>query len=80
MLKITYLISSNNFGSETLIFLAKFHERWTIGTILLKLCNLFHSYLSMANWYCLAVSGPTFQAILLHQPTACTQCTQPSAK
>lgn len=71
----TYLINSNSFGSETRILRAKFQLRWTIGTILLKLCNLFHSYRSMANEYWRAVSGPTFQAILLHQPTDCTQWT-----
>lgn len=31
----TYLINSNNLGSETLIFLAKFHDKCMIGTILL---------------------------------------------
>lgn len=74
----TYLMSAKSSGSDTLIFLAKFQDKCNIGTMDLKLCNLFHSYLSIANWYCRAVKGPTFQAMLLHQPTACTQCTQPA--
>lgn len=74
----TYLINSNNFLSDTLIFLAKFHDKWSIGTIDLKFCILFHSYLSIASWYCLAVNGPTFQAMLLHHPTAWTQWTHPA--
>lgn len=30
--------------------------------------SLFHSYLSIATLYISSVSGPTFHAMLLHQP------------
>lgn len=72
----THLINSYSLGSDTLILRARFQLRCTIGTILLKLCNLFHSYRSMPSWYWRPVNGPTFQAMLLHQPEACTQWTQ----
>lgn len=47
----TYFIISKSFGSETLIFRAMFHERWTMGTMDFTLCSLFHSYRSTANLY-----------------------------
>lgn len=47
----TYFIISKSFGSETLIFRAIFHERWTMGTMDFTLCSLFHSYRSTANLY-----------------------------
>lgn len=47
----TYFIISKSFGSETLIFRAMFHERWTIGTMDFTLWSLFHSYRSTANLY-----------------------------
>ena len=72
-----FLITSYNFVSLTRTFLAKFHVKWVIPTTDLKFCNLSHSYRSRAKLYCLWVNGATFQVILLHQPWAWVQWTQP---
>ena len=62
------LICSNNLGSVTLIFFAKFHDKWMTGTMDLYPSSLLYSYRSTASWYCFHVRGPTFHAMLLHQP------------
>jgi len=62
------LMSSNSLGSVALMLRAKFHDRCVIGTMDFMPSTLLYSYRSNASWYCRQVNGPTFHAMLLHQP------------
>ena len=63
------LISSNSLGSVALMLRARFHERCVIGTMDFIPSTLLYSYRSSASWYWRHVNGPTFHAMLLHQPS-----------
>lgn len=56
-LKWTHLIISKSLWSDTLMFLAMFQERCTIGTADLTVWSLFHSYRSTASLYWCAVGN-----------------------